>query len=37
MTDDALGYLKDELSTLERDGLLLHPRTLEGPQGARAQ
>src|SRR6187399_3147616 len=37
MTDDALGYLKDELSTLERDGLLLHPRTLEGPQGARAR
>ena len=37
MTDDALGYLKDELSALERDGLLLHPRTLEGPQGARAR
>ena len=37
MTDDALGYLKDELSALERDGLLLHPRTLEGPQAARAR
>ena len=37
MTDDSLGYLKDELSALERDGLLLHPRTLEGPQGARAR
>ncbi len=33
----ALDYLKEELSTLERDGLLLHPRTLEGPQGARAR
>jgi glycine C-acetyltransferase len=32
-----LDYLKDELATLERDGLLLHPRTLEGPQGARAR
>ncbi len=35
--DDALGYLKDELEALDRDGLLLHPRTLEGPQGARAR
>lgn len=33
----ALDYLKDELAVLERDGLLLHPRTLEGPQGARAR
>jgi glycine C-acetyltransferase len=33
----ALDYLKDELATLRRDGLLLHPRTLEGPQGARAR
>jgi glycine C-acetyltransferase len=33
----ALDYLKEELATLERDGLLLHPRTLEGPQGARAR
>jgi glycine C-acetyltransferase len=32
-----LDYLKDELATLERDGLLLHPRTLEGAQGARAR
>jgi glycine C-acetyltransferase len=32
-----LDYLKDELATLDRDGLLLHPRTLEGPQGARAR
>ena len=34
---DALDYLKDELATLDREGLLLHPRTLEGPQGARAR
>jgi glycine C-acetyltransferase len=33
---DALAYLKEELATLERDGLLLRPRTLEGPTGARA-
>jgi glycine C-acetyltransferase len=33
----ALDYLRDELDALERDGLLLHPRTLEGPQGARAR
>ena len=32
-----LDYLKEELAALERDGLLLHPRTLEGPQGARAR
>ena len=32
-----LDYLKDELAALERDGLLLQPRTLEGPQGARAR
>ncbi|MGZ4132094.1 MAG: glycine C-acetyltransferase [Actinomycetota bacterium] len=32
----ALDYLKDELSALEIDGLLLHPRTLTGPTGARA-
>jgi glycine C-acetyltransferase len=37
VTTGALDYLKDELATLERDGLLLHPRTLEGPQGARAR
>jgi glycine C-acetyltransferase len=34
---DALAYLKEELEGLERDGLLLHPRTLEGPTGARAR
>jgi glycine C-acetyltransferase len=33
---DALGYLRDELAQLERDGLLLHPRTLEGMTGARS-
>jgi glycine C-acetyltransferase len=32
-----LDYLADELAALDRDGLLLHPRTLEGPQGARAR
>jgi glycine C-acetyltransferase len=32
-----LDFLRDELATLERDGLLLHPRTLEGRQGARAR
>lgn len=34
---DALGFLKEETASLERDGLLLRPRTLEGPQGARAR
>jgi glycine C-acetyltransferase len=34
---DALAYLKEELEGLEREGLLLHPRTLEGPTGARAR
>jgi glycine C-acetyltransferase len=33
----ALDYLRDELEGLERDGLLLHPRTLEGKTGARAR
>jgi glycine C-acetyltransferase len=33
----ALDYLKDELAKLEADGTLLHPRTLEGPQRARAR
>jgi len=33
----ALDYLKDELEALERDGLLQHTRTLEGPTGARAR
>src|SRR5262249_25025802 len=32
----ALDYLKDELTGLETGGLLLHPRTLDGPTGARA-
>ena len=32
----ALDYLEDELVELETNGLLLHPRTLEGPTGARA-
>lgn len=34
---DPLDYLRQELATLGRDGLLLHPRTLEGPQRARAR
>ncbi len=33
----ALDYLREELAQLEKDGLLLHPRTLEGPTGARAR
>ena len=33
----ALDHLKDELATLGEDGLLLHPRTLEGATGARAR
>jgi glycine C-acetyltransferase len=33
----ALDYLREELAVLERDGLLLHPRTLEGATGARAR
>jgi glycine C-acetyltransferase len=33
----ALDYLKDELAQLQEQGLLLHPRTLEGPTGARAR
>jgi len=32
----ALDYLKDELVELETNGLLLHPRTMHGPTGARA-
>ncbi len=32
----ALDYLRDELAKLDADGLLLHPRTLTGPTGARA-
>ncbi len=34
---DALGYLRDELLSLERDRLLPRVRTLEGPTGARAR
>jgi glycine C-acetyltransferase len=33
----ALDYLRERLDELGRDGLLLHPRTLEGPTGARAR
>jgi glycine C-acetyltransferase len=33
----ALDYLDEELGSLERSGLLLRPRTLEGEQGARAR
>jgi glycine C-acetyltransferase len=33
----ALDYLKDELAALDAEGLLLHPRTLDGPTGARAR
>ncbi|MGZ4114136.1 MAG: aminotransferase class I/II-fold pyridoxal phosphate-dependent enzyme, partial [Actinomycetota bacterium] len=33
----ALDYLRDELHQLAEQGLLLHPRTLEGPTGGRAR
>ena len=33
----ALDYLNDELAKLQEQGLLLHPRTLEGATGARAR
>ncbi len=33
----ALDYLRDELGRLEEQGLLIRPRTLEGPTGARAR
>jgi glycine C-acetyltransferase len=33
----ALDYLRERLGELEAQGLLLHPRTLEGPTGARAR
>lgn len=33
----ALDFLKEELAELEAQGLTLHPRTLEGPTGARAR
>jgi glycine C-acetyltransferase len=32
----ALDHLRDELAELDANGLLLHPRTLDGPTGARA-
>ena len=34
---EALDYLKASLRELDEQGLLLHPRTLEGPTGARAR
>ncbi len=34
---DALSFLKEELAELDRQGLLLHPRTLEGEQRARTR
>jgi glycine C-acetyltransferase len=37
MSPGALQYLSDELRQLETQGLLLHPRTLEGPTGGRAR
>jgi glycine C-acetyltransferase len=33
----ALDYLKDKLGELDEQGLVLRPRTLEGPTGARAR
>jgi len=33
----ALDFLKEQLAELDEQGLLLHPRTLEGAQGARAR
>src|SRR5581483_4115192 len=33
----ALDYLKDQLHELDEQGLAIHPRTLEGPTGARAR
>ena len=33
----ALDYLNEELAKLDAQGLLLHPRTLEGPTGPRAR
>jgi glycine C-acetyltransferase len=34
---DALGYLRDELAQLDRDGLRVPTRTLDGPTGARCR
>jgi glycine C-acetyltransferase len=33
----ALDYLKEQLAALDAGGLAIHPRTLEGPTGARAR
>ncbi|HEY8115783.1 MAG TPA: 8-amino-7-oxononanoate synthase, partial [Actinomycetota bacterium] len=33
----ALDFLKQRLAELDQQGLLLQPRTLEGPTGARAR
>src|SRR4029079_17540017 len=33
----ALDFLKERLAELEEQGLSIHPRTLEGPTGARAR
>jgi glycine C-acetyltransferase len=33
----ALDYLKEQLHELDEQGLAIHPRTLEGPTGARAR
>src|SRR4029450_9237657 len=37
MATASLDYLKQELSALIQAGTALHPRTLEGAQGARAR
>ena len=37
MAKGSLDYLKEQLDDLERQGLLQHPRTLEGEQHARAR
>jgi len=37
MGSQALDFLKEELAELDSQGLLLHPRTLEGATGARAR
>jgi glycine C-acetyltransferase len=37
MAEGSLDYLKQELDELTRAGTALHPRTLEGAQGARAR
>src|SRR5881227_671690 len=37
MARGSLDYLKEELARLDEAGTALHPRTLEGEQGARAR